>query len=43
MNYELLEKINSPEDLKTLSVDDLKPLCKEIRSFLIEASFLYFR
>lgn len=32
----LLESINSPEDLKGLSVDELKTLCDEIRQFLID-------
>ncbi|MDD5085324.1 MAG: 1-deoxy-D-xylulose-5-phosphate synthase [Candidatus Omnitrophica bacterium] len=32
----ILEKINSPQDLKSLSIDELGVLCQEIRSFLIE-------
>lgn len=32
----LLESINSPEDLKRLSVRELEQLCSEIRSFLID-------
>ncbi len=32
----LLEKINSPDDLKTLSPDQWKPLAAEIREFIIE-------
>ena len=32
----LLESINSPEDLKQLSVKELEQLCSEIRGFLIE-------
>lgn len=36
MNYELLEQINSPCDLKKLSVVELEKLADEIRSFMIE-------
>lgn len=32
----LLDGIKSPEDLKKLSLDELKALCVELRSFLIE-------
>lgn len=32
----LLEKINSPDDLKLLSIPELKTLAAEIRSFIIE-------
>lgn len=32
----LLESINSPEDLKKLSIDELNTLCGEIRQFLID-------
>ena len=31
-----LEKINSPEDLKSLNIEDLKILSKELREELIE-------
>jgi len=34
--YEILDKINSPEDLKRLGRNELALLCGEIRSFLIE-------
>ncbi len=34
--YPLLGSINSPEDLKQLTVEDLSVLCAEIRSFLVE-------
>ncbi len=34
--YELLDKINGPADLKTLGMDELRRLCAEIRSFIIE-------
>jgi len=34
--YELLEKINSPADLKSLSLDELERLCAELRSYIIE-------
>ncbi len=36
MSYELLDNINSPEDLKKLSDDKIPGLCTEIRSFLID-------
>ena len=32
----ILEKINSSDDIKKLSKDELEPLCAEIRSFLVE-------
>ena len=35
-NYELLDKINSPDDLKLLDEKQLKKLCGEIRGFLID-------
>ena len=34
--YKILSKINSPEDLKRLPIDDLPGLCDEIRAYLIE-------
>lgn len=36
MNYRFLSKINNPEDVKKLSVEELSSLCKEIRYKLIE-------
>ena len=36
-NY-LLDKINSPSDLKSLSHAEIEKLCQEIRDFLIEVS-----
>ena len=35
MDYPVLSKINSPEDLKSLSEKDLQPLCEEIRQKII--------
>ena len=35
MEFNLLNKINSPEDLKALPADKIDALCKEIREFLI--------
>lgn len=32
----LLDNINSPEDIKNLSMEELQNLCKELRSFLVE-------
>lgn len=34
----LLSKINSPSDLKGLSIDELVQLCAELRSFIIDAA-----
>lgn len=34
--YELLDKINSPADIKALGIDELRQLCAEIRSYIIE-------
>ncbi|MCQ2139712.1 MAG: 1-deoxy-D-xylulose-5-phosphate synthase [Bacteroidales bacterium] len=34
--YELLDKIDSPQDLKKLSIPELKELCAEIRAYMIE-------
>lgn len=36
MEYPILDKINSPDDLKALGKESIEPLAKEIRSFLIE-------
>lgn len=36
MDYELLNSINSPDDLKSVSEDKIPKLCEEIRNFLIE-------
>ncbi len=36
IEYELLYKINSPADLKKLSVDDLPRYCQELRQFIVE-------
>ena len=38
MNYEFLNKINSPDELKAISERDVPRLCEELRSFLIENS-----
>lgn len=35
--YPLLEKINYPDDLKHLSLDELKQLAQELRDFIIES------
>lgn len=34
--YKYLDKINSPEDIKCLSVEEMEPLAEEIRDFLIK-------
>ena len=34
--YKILETVNSPSDIKGLSIDELKLLCGEIRQYMIE-------
>lgn len=34
--YEILDKVNSPADIKGLSIAQLKQLCSEIRAYMIE-------
>ena len=34
--YGLLERVDSPEDIKKFSMDDLRRLCDEIRRYMIE-------
>ena len=34
--YKLLNKIDSPKDIKGLSMDDLRILCEEIRQYMVE-------
>lgn len=34
--YKLLDNINSPEDIRDFSIEDLKDLCAEIRDYMIE-------
>ena len=36
MAYRLLDKIDSPRDIKGLSMDELRTLCEEIRQYMIE-------
>ncbi|MBR8704160.1 1-deoxy-D-xylulose-5-phosphate synthase [Porphyromonas levii] len=36
-SYSLLDKINSPKDVKQLSIQELPTLCEEIRGFLLES------
>ena len=31
----ILDKINSSDDVKKLNADELRPLCEELRSFII--------
>lgn len=38
MDYRFLDRINTPEDLKNLSYDDIEVLLSEIRSFLVEST-----
>jgi 1-deoxy-D-xylulose-5-phosphate synthase len=35
--YQLLDKINSPQDLKSFSVEDLELLAQELRNFLLQS------
>ena len=39
--YEILDKINSPEDIKTLSAEEINLLCEEIREFLIDTVLFF--
>ncbi len=34
--YKVLFKVNSPADVKTLSINDLKTLCDEIREYMVD-------
>ena len=34
--YRILNKVNSPADVKSLNMDELKELCEEIRQYMIE-------
>jgi len=34
--YKLLDKVNSPKDIKGFSIEDLRELCAEIRRYMIE-------
>ena len=34
--YMLLDKVNSPADIKAMSIDELRMLCEEIRHYMIE-------
>ena len=36
MSYEILDTVNSPEDIKALDGKKIEPLCAEIREFLVE-------
>ena len=36
MSYDILDKVNSPKDLKALDKKEIEPLCEEIREFLVE-------
>ena len=33
---ELLRKINTPEDMKSFSIEELTQLCNELREYIIE-------
>ena len=34
--YQLLDKINTPEDIRKLSIEELPQLCSEIRSYMVD-------
>ena len=34
--YTILDKVNSPSDIKGLDMDQLRTLCQEIRQYMIE-------
>ena len=36
IEYDLLYKVNSPTDLKRLSIDELPQYCRELRQYIIE-------
>ena len=36
MKYDILDRINSPDDLKLVAAKQIPALCEEIRSFLIQ-------
>lgn len=36
MDYRLLDKVESPQDIKGLSTEDLKVLCAEIRHYMVD-------
>lgn len=36
MSYKILDKINSPDDLKSISSEDMPALCDDLREFLID-------
>jgi len=36
MMYRILDRIDSPEDIRTLNADELTVLCAEIRSYMVE-------
>ena len=36
IEYDLLYKVNSPAELKKLSVDELPRYCRELRQYIIE-------
>ena len=36
MEYKVLDRVNSPEDVKKLKKDEISALSSEIRSFLVE-------
>ena len=36
MTYGLLDKIDSPKDIKALSLEELRELCSQLRSYMID-------
>ena len=36
MTYKLLDKVDSPKDIKSFSIEELRELCTEIRHYMIE-------
>lgn len=36
MNYPILSKVNSPADIKEMDLDELRRLCAEMRSALLD-------
>ncbi|MGI5850811.1 MAG: 1-deoxy-D-xylulose-5-phosphate synthase N-terminal domain-containing protein, partial [Caldicoprobacterales bacterium] len=35
--YKLLDSIDGPMDLKALTLDEMKQLCKEMRAFILDS------
>ena len=36
MDFKLLDRINSPEDFRNFSMEELKELCAEVRAYMVD-------